>query len=202
MFGHLEISPSADERGNVNDFRNRIMDPLLASMRASASLNNPNLPTNFSRPFRDGLGSDLAPPLRSPAGPALRNSGVDAGVLRRSEGLNGGSTRPLYVRPTSLNPLDADRQRDRNPFARYETLMRMPNLVTNQANIYVMRLTMGYFEVDPTTLGVGREYGADEGKAKRYQGLYIIDRTVPVAYERGKDHNVRNTILFQQVYAR
>jgi hypothetical protein len=165
------------------------------------SLTSELFPTSFAAPFRSTLDADLAPLL--PSNPnGLRREPVRGGLLRGRFNIGAGneSDNPMFVR-TDTNTV-AHRNGDRNPLSRYETLMKLPNLTTSQSNVFLVRLTMGYFEVDPTTLGVGREYGADEGKAKRYQGLYIIDRTVPVAYERGKDHNVRDTILFQQVYAR
>jgi hypothetical protein len=34
---------------------------------------------------------------------------------------------------------------------------------------------------------------------KRNRGFYIFDRSIPVAYERGKDHNVRDAVLLRRI---
>ena len=40
--------------------------------------------------------------------------------------------------------------------------------------------------------GLGAEYGLDEGKARRHRAFYVIDRSVPVAYQEGQDMNTEN----------
>ncbi len=39
---------------------------------------------------------------------------------------------------------------------------------------------------------------ADTGSIERHRGFYIIDRSVPVAFEPGQNHNVDNAILLRR----
>ena len=64
---------------------------------------------------------------------------------------------------------------------------------------------MGYFEVEPVPIAVNRsgyrlkqEAGLDTGEVKRHRAFYMVDRSIPVAYEPGEDHNVDNCVLVRR----
>ena len=71
------------------------------------------------------------------------------------------------------------------------------NLVTTRSSVFAIWITIGYFEVDETG-GIwktgpwweGMEIGAETGEVKRNRGFYIYDRSIPVAFEPGQNHNV------------
>jgi len=46
---------------------------------------------------------------------------------------------------------------------------------------------------------VGVEVGRDTGGAIRNRGFYLFDRSIPVAYEPGKNHNIERAILVQSI---
>jgi hypothetical protein len=170
---------------------------------------NSDFPTSVAAPFRGANTANLAPLLGGTNDDRMRRWGVRGTLMRNqfdtTAGANGSDSTlpsPMYVRGDTNTTGTLTRNGVTSPFNRYETLMRMPNLTTNQSNVFVVRLTIGYFEVDPISGNVGREYGTETGRRQRFQAMYIIDRTIPCAFEPGQDHNVRNTILFQQVYAR
>jgi hypothetical protein len=75
----------------------------------------------------------------------------------------------------------------------------MSNLTTDNANTFVVRITMGLFEFDTVT-GLGKEHLVDYGRNKRYRATYIIDRSIPVNYQTGQDTDVDRTILFRRFY--
>jgi len=127
-------------------------------------------------------------------------------------------TEPLFRSPdaTTATPSLDFCNTDRNPFFRYRNLMRLGNLVTTRSNVYAVWITVGYFEVEPPPANVtpasvgrpaewltiypegyalGRELGIDTGEVKRHRAFYIIDRSVPVGFQRGKDLNVDKAIL-------
>jgi hypothetical protein len=92
---------------------------------------------------------------------------------------------------------------DRNPYFRYDAIQRLGNLLTNRSNVFAVWITVGYFEVDPSTGEMLDpnpaicELGSDTGDIRRHRGFFIIDRSIPVAYEQGIDHNVEQTIMVQ-----
>ena len=75
--------------------------------------------------------------------------------------------------------------------------MRMPNLVSDNSQVFLIRMTMGFFEVDAASQNLGREYNAESGNAKRYRGTFVMDRSIPVGFSPGQDLNTRNTIIFE-----
>jgi hypothetical protein len=72
--------------------------------------------------------------------------------------------------------------------------------------VYAVWITVGYFEVQAGTVDaahpdgyrLGRELGSDTGDIKRHRAFYIIDRSIPVGFARGKDYNAANTILLSR----
>ncbi|NND97649.1 MAG: hypothetical protein HKN47_10015 [Pirellulaceae bacterium] len=163
---------------------------------------NGDVPTQFARPFRDVVDADVAPliPGRGTPGSITNNlgrNGVQASTLRPD--VNAAAVdqaNPFFVRPGNGG---AHQSRDRNAFMKYQTLMRMPNLVSKQSNVMTMRLTMGFFEVDASTLSLGKEYNEDIAQNKRYQMLYIVDRSKPVSFKPGENTNVRDAVIFQRM---
>ena len=69
---------------------------------------------------------------------------------------------------------------------------------------------MGYFEVKyntrgrghqraaPRRLRAGHELGSDTGDIQRHRAFYIYDRSIPVGFQRGENHNVEDGIMLQR----
>jgi len=99
-------------------------------------------------------------------------------------------------------PTDLHRNSDRNPYFSYQALQRLPNLVTCRSNVYALWLTIGYFEVEGVNAAgqpiLGQEVGLDTGTVKRHRAFYIIDRSIPVAFEPGQNHNVDKCVLVRR----
>jgi hypothetical protein len=81
--------------------------------------------------------------------------------------------------------------------------------------VYAIWITVGYFEVTPwmgnpaganTVFDVphpdgyqlGQELYSDTGDIKRHRAFYIFDRTIPVGFEPGHDHNVDRATLVKR----
>ena len=165
---------------------------------------NPNYPTQFAGVFKRTGYSQFAPRIRSDSLRRRDNHGGlfrSNGTLATNEGSNANTQ--LFVRnstqaPIPANVAEAHRDRDRNPFMRYQTLMRMPNLVTDNSQTYVVWLTLGFFEVDPDdTTRLGREYNSDIGQNQRYRAMFIVDRSLPVGFLPGNALNARDTVIFE-----
>jgi hypothetical protein len=174
------------------------------------------LPSIMPTPFRSGAAGDMVPDVIGPSN-ALRQEGVNLTLLRADVPPN--NTMPLMANP-ARDPNQANPQTkvavdsDRNTAFRYRELERLANLTTTRSNVYAIWVTIGYFEVFPNgtskgvSLGVdaghpdgyelGAELGSDTGQIERHRGFYILDRTIPVAFERGFNHNVDRAIILKR----
>jgi hypothetical protein len=43
-----------------------------------------------------------------------------------------------------------------------------------------------------------QEMGSDTGEVVRHRAFYIYDRSIPVGFERGKDHNFADGLLLKR----
>jgi hypothetical protein len=99
--------------------------------------------------------------------------------------------------PEDLNGngiLDSNDHRDtnRNAYFRYQTMNQLANVTTVRSNVFAIWVTIGYFDGSGTT-------ALEVTPVRRNRGFYIFDRSIPVGYERGKDHNVRDAILLRRI---
>jgi len=78
--------------------------------------------------------------------------------------------------------------------------MRMPNLASDNSQTYVIRMTVGLFEVDPVNQSLGREYNEELGLNERYEAMFIIDRSRPVGFIPGQPLNARDVVVFEKYY--
>lgn len=116
--------------------------------------------------------------------------------------LKGGTASTVMVADTN----DPGPDPDGNPQFQYLTANRLANVATTRSHVFAVWVTVGFFQWDETTNqyrldgnGNPLELGADTGDEKRHRGFYIFDRSIPVAYETGKDHNVRDAILLRRI---
>lgn len=166
---------------------------------------NDGFPTVFVNPFRTADSADLMPNVSSTSGPGTYkmrlDNPVDATLLRRKLG---NSNEPLFNFVSNDNANNTQR----NAYFRYQGMERLSNLVTTHSNVFGVWVTVGYFEVERNPGGVdavhpdgyafGRERGEDTGTAVRHRSFFIIDRSVPVAFEPGEDHNIDRAILLRR----
>jgi hypothetical protein len=176
---------------------------------------SPDFPTEFGGVFRSAISSSKAIDVRG--GTKLRRRSVNGTLLRGNGLLNANNNPPvghpsLLVRTANQSPqvsplngpinvlptsMFLHHDRLRNPFMRYQTLMRMPNLVSDNSQTFLVRLTIGFFEVDAETQGLQDEYNADIGKNERYEATFVIDRSIPVGFKPGEDLNARDVVVFE-----
>ena len=158
---------------------------------------NPDSPTFFANPFR-APGTSLLIPPDAGGGTDLGRLEIDTTLLRSNRNTMGVTAPSAGDEPGFLNSLaDAARNSDRNAFFSYQTLQRLPNLVTTRSNVYALWITVGYFEVESNGT-LGQEVGLDTGTVQRNRAFYIIDRSIPVAFEPGQNHNVDKCVLVRR----
>ncbi|RMF44883.1 MAG: hypothetical protein D6753_01445 [Planctomycetota bacterium] len=149
---------------------------------------HPDYPTRFAGVFKSPLEVGFVPPTRNSTldPPAVRSNPTQVTLLRSAPTGN----RPLFA-PTSPYTV-------KHPFAEYLPITRLANLVTTRSNVFAMRVTVGFFEVDPSG-NLGQEYREDEGRSQRHTAFYVIDRSIPVGYQQGQDINVEKCILMRRI---
>lgn len=159
---------------------------------------HPESPSQFIGAFRNPKTVGISPIANWSQGPtaAQRLQGTNLTLLRRAEPIGlPGQDAPVGLGGALFQTDDAASADD--PWTMYQPLMRLPNLVTQRSNVFAVWVTLGYFEYDPS-YGLGEEYVGIQGAPKRHRAFYIIDRSIPVGYETGRDHNTQNTILLRR----
>ena len=166
---------------------------------------HPDYPTRFVGAYRPAISSNLAPVLDKTAATEKMRSryGVESTLLRSNDvTLNSQTMSALESVATNrtlllqANPV-ADELETTQPFVRMQRAMRLPNLVTNQSNVFAVWVTVSLYEYDPIT-GFGNEYIGENGLPERERQFFMIDRTIPVGYKPGENLNTERTILLQR----
>lgn len=177
-----------------------------------------NTPSLFTYPFRSFAGADYSLP-----GPYLTGTqvnpprGIDATFMRPDPTTQTAMLfdfpPPQYAAANASTSYFAYNAPDRNSYFRYQNLASMANILTTRSNVYAVWVTVGYFQVQPVSaLGLAAgptqvypdgytlcdELGSDTGNITRHRAFYIFDRTIPVGFERGQNHNVDRAILLRR----
>jgi len=167
-------------------------------------------PSIFGNPFRSTGGADMVPipGIRPTAASGLAHKPINVTLFRAtgvSPTLDSTSDTPLLAKnPTSLKYDDYRR----SAYFYFQPLNRLANKLTTHSNVYAVWVTVGYFEVSANSGGVdaghpdgyqlGQELGSDTGEIERHRGFYIIDRSIPVGFQRGQDLNSNDTVLLKR----
>ncbi len=187
-----------------------------------------NAPSYFCLPYRSQGNFDLHPYINyrdldnGVVVDTVDFTGVDASLLRRHVlaldfSINLGTDFPLFRDTTDGfkdKPEKSYADSSANSYFKYQPINRLGNLTTTRSNVYAVWITVGYFEVStpprwgtdnfvnnfiyPDGYQIGRELGEDTGDIKRHRAFYMVDRTIPVGYENGHDHNVDEVILLRR----
>jgi hypothetical protein len=76
---------------------------------------------------------------------------------------------------------------DRNPLHELYTATRLANTATHRSHVFAIWVTL-------------RESTANDPDSVKYRrAFYIVDRSIPVGFEEGKDHNVRDIIRLRRI---
>lgn len=162
-------------------------------------------PTQFAGAFRPASSANIAPYVENAvARQKLRGKfGVETTLARSLD-----PNTPLVPDPyaLTLNKTAMDMYNSQplqfstgesDAYTHSQRAMRLPNLVTNQSNVFAVWVTVSLYEYDPV-LGFGNEYVDDRGEPKRERSFYIIDRSIPVGFKPGENLNTDRTILLQR----
>ena len=144
-------------------------------------------------------------PVRSPLGANrvdddVQTNSAETNLFRRAA--NGMPLLDLNL-PDGIDPAN---HTSRNAFFKYHMRNRLANLTTNRSSVFAIWITVGYFEVE-TAMAVneetdeavsielpGAEIVDEIGRETRNRGFFIFDRSIPVAFEPGRNHNIERAI--------
>ncbi len=178
-------------------------DELVHSRRDAAGNQldaNGSKPSAWGNPFRVASAAALMPS-------SLQQPTNNVGLLRKHPTKN---NQPLFgVNDYNEGQAAGNDYRDasRHRMMAVQNIERLSNLVSTRSNVYAIWVTVGYFEVTPVTPSptnpdgyqIGQELGTDTGEIKRHRGFGIYDRSIPVGYERGMNHNVEKGFLIKKM---
>ena len=182
-------------------------------------LNN-DIPTFFANPFRSADAGDLVPLDATNGSADMTRESANCTLLREGPSAN----EPLFSAGSNLKPYS---DFNRNSYFRYQPMTRLDNLTTTRSNVFAVWVTVGIFEVEagpdrdqfagdnglepespeanalydrvyPDGYMLAREAGLDTGDVRRVREFAIIDRSIPVAFEPGADHNVERAIRLRR----
>ena len=101
------------------------------------------------------------------------------------------SIKPLIIRNDTGSIPDANL----NPMHEYHTALRLGNIATNRSHVFGIWITL---RTIPTT-GPGTPPPIDRDSIRYHRMFLLYDRSIPVGFTPGHDHNVRDGILVQRV---
>ena len=133
--------------------------------------------------------------------PGTANAGLYRSMDRERKNGDGADVLSDFVPATQPDAFNTDR----NAYFRNGLRQRLGGVATNRSSVFAIWVTVGYFEWDNemnelrNMAGGGIEYGTETGTVQRSRGFFMFDRSIPMAYEPGKDHNVDRGILLQSL---
>ncbi len=168
-------------------------------------------PTQFAGAHRPASSANLIPFVENPeARQKMRGKFNVETTLARSLALSLATSNAIYppnpvitpVTPTAVTAYNKEvpmftSSTESNAFAHHQRNMRLPNLISNQSNVFAVWVTVSLYEYDPV-LGFGNEYVDERGEPKTERMFYIIDRSIPVGFKPGENLNTDRTILYQR----
>lgn len=99
--------------------------------------------------------------------------------------------KPLIIRNDANSIPDSNL----NPMHEYHTALRLGNIATNRSHVFGIWITL---RTIPTT-GTGTPPPIDRDAIRLHRMFLLYDRSIPVGFAPGHDHNVRDGILVQRV---
>jgi hypothetical protein len=163
---------------------------------SSAGLDQ-DYPTQFAGLFKPTSEAGMVPSTRdSKLDELIRTNPVQATIFRQEA--NTSPPNPLFRYHPELTATDLPQ-----PHVLHDWLpiSRLQKLVTERSNVFAVYVTVGMFEFNEQNGDIGREYGMETGENRRLKAFYVIDRSIPVGYRIGQDHNVEKTIVTRRILA-
>jgi len=212
--GPLFIDTTAGENGLAESRRGYAGATLILDNTLLAL--DPNVPTFFANPFRSSDAGDLVP-----LAPMIQQ-GVNCTTLREGSVANtpllaadtsttdyNNSDRNPYFRYQPMTRLSSMTTTRSNVYAVWVTIgffevqevSRTRDQFASDNGFGATATAVSnalYDKVYPEGYELGQEAGSETGDFRRVREFAVVDRTVPVAFEPGKNHNVDKAIRLRR----
>jgi hypothetical protein len=134
------------------------------------------------RPLVTGTQAGLGIPATSGTSPRAVHSMLEALSLQ-----NAGTA--VYADPesTTVSGAVAIEGADQNPLHTLYTATRLANTVTPRSHMYAVWITLR------------ESVTGDPDSAKMHRGFYIVDRSLPVAFEPDQAHNIWDSVRLRRI---
>lgn len=175
------------------------ISPLQAQVWANLTAGFPTLFSNFINQRQGGTGgSDFGSLFTTTENASFVPSNARVGAASTLNSDGSGTSSPAFdaIGQTGIPELKKDPAG--SSYFAHEFRQKMGNMVTTRSSVFAIWITVGYFEVDEFGL-LGAEIADEEGDVNRNRGFYIVDRSIPVAFEPGKNHNVDRAVLVRSI---
>lgn len=160
----------------------------LRSLRGSSASTSPS---DFDGVFTSAEGAKFFSPGMTPRG-------ADAGGTIFQTTVPAPPAPPVGEFDFSSSSVNPMKDEVGSPYFRNEIRQRLDSMTTTRSSVFSIWITVGYFDVDEFGR-IGGERGSFEGQVTRNRAFYMYDRSIPVAFEPGKDHNIENGILVRTI---
>lgn len=129
---------------------------------------------------QSGSASPVA--ARSGSGTAANFNQTPAKAMINLLSISGSGTAPIKDTDADLTKIQP-----RNPVHELYTATRLANTATPRSNVFAIWIT------------VRQSVAGDPDSIRLHRGFYIVDRSIPVAHEPGKDHNVWDCVVLRRI---
>ena len=146
-----------------------------------------DLPTDFGGYFTSSVGGELVPP-------GLNLERKDSLMFRRTQIDTDGIEESIFDNELP----NVARDFNSSSVFRNELRQRLSATTTTRSSVFAIWITIGYFEVDAGGR-VGAEIGTEDGTVRRNRAFYMVDRSIPVGCEPGRNHNVDQAVLVRTI---
>ena len=145
---------------------------------------NPGDPTDVLNYFTTAEGGEFVP------NPLMSRKGADTTLFQNTEPESTTAANGRFAADTPGAPKDTQG----SAYFQNEFRQKLEAVATTRSSTFAIWITVGYFEVDE--LGrIGQEVDSDIGEQERNRAFFMIDRSIPAAFEPGANHNVDDIVL-------
>jgi len=146
-------------------------------------INDEDLPTDYTNPAATPNGADDC--TFAEFGNGALPVGTTLGLLELA-----GRRGVIPAGPSIFDTLATYRQAvdaNLNPLHKIYTASRLANTATVRSNVFAIWVTLR------------ESISGDPDSVKYHRAFYILDRSIPVGFESGEDHNVRDVIRLRRI---